>query len=291
MFDDRGDIYDIPRDQSQAGAVIQAQVTDRGGTDFHEASKGLVRAATTILDENPTFQVPNWQELCPHDLSQINILYALYYIVSVVYVQLTVIMCSDGEVSKDNALQGHRHWKDFVNEKYLKKHETVPYVETIGIGSNHDADVLIGFILDDEFGNYVRCEDNGIVEAYTNANKKTLERDAGDVDRVKLNFPINVYDGISKAKEKGTESKEHEIIVKDGAFSQEFWIPIEDVDGDEKEQLSLTVNGEKIEIEVHDIQHHDKDPRLDYYESTLTDMLQVYCILIPWNSDVSVPGF
>ena len=59
MFDDRGDIYDIPRDQSQAGAVIQAQVTDRGGTDFHEASKGLVRAATTILDENPTFQVSN----------------------------------------------------------------------------------------------------------------------------------------------------------------------------------------------------------------------------------------
>ena len=57
MFDDRGDIYDIPRDQTQAGAVIQAQVKDKGGTNFHEASKGLVTAATKILDENPTFQV------------------------------------------------------------------------------------------------------------------------------------------------------------------------------------------------------------------------------------------
>ena len=51
-------------------------------------------------------------------------------------------MCSDGEVSKDNALRGHSHWKRFVNEQYLKVHETAPYIETIGISRDHDADVL-----------------------------------------------------------------------------------------------------------------------------------------------------
>ena len=190
-------------------------------------------------------------------------------------------MCSDGETSKELAVQGHKHWAQFVNDQYLKIHKTMPYVETIGIGSTHDADVLTGFILDDEFGNYVRCEHaGGIANAYNNANNRALERNTGDVDRVKLNFPINVYDGVLRAKENAAKSTEHDIIVKDGAFSQEYWVPMKDVNENEKNELSLTLNGEKVAIEVNEIKNHDKDPRLDYCESTLTDVLQVQSVFV-----------
>ena len=91
--------------------------------------------------------------------------------------QLTVIMCSDGEVGKDNARKGHCHWKEFVTSKYLKVHSIAPYVETIGISSSHDADVLSGFIVNDDCGNYVRCTDStAIREAFENAQNEAMGR-------------------------------------------------------------------------------------------------------------------
>ena len=66
-------------------------------------------------------------------------------------------MCSDGQVSKDNALRGHSHWKSFVNEQYLKVHDTAPYVETIGISPDHDADVLAKLSSENSFPTQLTC--------------------------------------------------------------------------------------------------------------------------------------
>lgn len=59
LFDNTSHVYDIPRDRNEAKRLIQTHFKANGGDNLHEASKGLVTAATKILNENPTFQVFN----------------------------------------------------------------------------------------------------------------------------------------------------------------------------------------------------------------------------------------
>jgi len=215
-----------------------------GGTDFHEASKGLVAAASQLLDEHPTFQ-------------------------------LTVIMCSDGEVSKDNAMRGHSHWKEFVDSKYMAVHNTPPYVETIGISSNHDADVLSGFIVNDDCGNYVRCTDSkGIREAFENAQNATMGRTA---IKLSIEFPLSVHDRTGMDQKRGAGSTKHNVIVTGDEFANNFWIEIDDLDdgmvGDET--FCLTVNGQKAVIGIKEITDDQQClyEAIDFYDCILKDML------------------
>ena len=125
--------------------------------------------------------------------------------------QLTVIMCSDGQVGKDNAERGHKHWKKFVNETYLKIHKIPPYVETIGISSGHDADVLDGFIIDDAAGNYCQCvTPESVREAFENAQNATMGRTA---TKLSIEFPLNVFNDIYHSKNKDTKFHLHDLIV------------------------------------------------------------------------------
>ena len=57
LFDNRIDCFDIPRDRAAADRLIDSRVKAQGGTDFHEAAKGMVTAAAQLLRERPTFQV------------------------------------------------------------------------------------------------------------------------------------------------------------------------------------------------------------------------------------------
>ena len=78
-------------------------------------------------------------------------------------------MCSDGKVSK------------FVNEHYLAKHDTAPYVETIGILREAD----------DECGKYILCTDS------------LLNRTA---TKLRIEFPLKVHDQAAL-------SEQHEIVA------------------------------------------------------------------------------
>ena len=57
LFDHHIEQIDIPTNRQAAGNLIQQRVRAQGGTDFHAASKGLVTAATQMLEAHPTFQV------------------------------------------------------------------------------------------------------------------------------------------------------------------------------------------------------------------------------------------
>ena len=101
---------------------------------------------------------------------------------------MTLILCSDGEVNKENAKQAHSHWHEFVNTSYLKIHSTVPYVETIGISSDHDADILDGFIVNDAVGNYCNCiQHEQVSEAFERAQNETMTRGK------QLNYQLNFH--------------------------------------------------------------------------------------------------
>jgi len=244
LFSRHTQSFDIPRHRIAAGKLIEQKLRPQGGTDFHEASKGLVTAASEMLQQHPTFQ-------------------------------LTVIMCSDGDVPKDNAIRGHSHWKQFVSSKYLAVHGIAPYVETIGISSDHDADVLSGFIVNDSCGNYVRCTDSsGIREAFENAQSETMGRTA---TKLTIEFPLSVHHGIREAKGKGTGSAKHEIIVTDDVFSRNFWVAIDALDGSTggDDGLWLTVNGERVPIAVHEVSNNAQcqNDAIDFYECSLQDML------------------
>jgi len=244
LFDHETEIMEIPRDRESAGRLIEQKVRDRGGTDFHAASKALVQCATEMLEAHPTFQ-------------------------------LTVIMCSDGEVGKDNALKGHSHWKEFVNSKYLKVHSIAPYVETIGISRNHDADVLSGFVVSDDCGNYVRCSDSsGIREAFQNAQNETMARSSV---KLTINFPLSVHCGIQSVKDKGAASMQHEVIAVGDEFSRNFWVETNALDEAVKisGELFLAVNDERVRIEIEEVVN-DSQCRFEaiaFYDCILKEML------------------
>ena len=77
-----------------------------GGTDFALASRGLVKCMKQLEQSDPDRRV-------------------------------TVIMCSDGQVPKENAAEGHRIWRTFAESLEHK-----PFVSCIGVSEEHDADIL-----------------------------------------------------------------------------------------------------------------------------------------------------
>ena len=57
LFDSYTEHFDIPCNRQAAGRLIEQRVVAKGGTNFHEASKGMVSAASQLLRDHPTFQV------------------------------------------------------------------------------------------------------------------------------------------------------------------------------------------------------------------------------------------
>lgn len=57
LFSRKIEHIEIPSNRQSAGNLIEQRVYASGGTDFYEASKGLVDAATQMLQAHPTFQV------------------------------------------------------------------------------------------------------------------------------------------------------------------------------------------------------------------------------------------
>lgn len=191
------------------------------------------------------------------------------------YIQLTVIMCSDGEVGKDNAKKGHSHWKDFVNSNYLKCHEIVPFVECIGISSDHDADVLDGFIIDDAAGNYCKCiSAQTIRSAFENAQNETMGRSA---TKLRIEFPLNVTSDVYDTKNSNKFTL-HDLIVTNDYFSNTFWISLSDFNQQtigNDDGLYLIVNGKKVGIEIKQVTDDQECQYevISFYEQVLKDML------------------
>lgn len=103
-------------------------------------------------------------------------------------------MCSDGEVYSDNAKKAHECWKSFVNNIYLKEYKITPFVETIGIGSNHDADKLSGFICNDNYGNYVNVNNSDeILNGFINAENEAISR---IINKINIEFQYETYKNI-----------------------------------------------------------------------------------------------
>eukprot|EP01083_Nonionella_stella_P013772 38730_1 len=245
LFNNTVQTIQVPSLKSAIHGTIEKQVYASSGTNFYEASKGLVNEASSILKQYPTYQ-------------------------------LTVIMCSDGEVSKDNAKQGHSHWKQFVNESYLKVHKTVPYVETIGISTAHDADVLDGFIVDDAVGNYCKCSQaQQIKEAFQRAQDNTMSRSTAI--KLSIEFPLNVSDH-TYSNNKQTHFHLHDLIVTSQRFSSNFWIAMDTLDHTTKgggDALQLLVNGKAIPIVINHVTNNEQcqHEAIDYYSAVLRDML------------------
>lgn len=135
-------------------------------------------------------------------------------------------MCSDGQVQKVNAQQGHKLWKEWVSTEYSKYHNVVPYVETVGISCAHDADILDGFICDENAGNYVFCKDvESIQEAFNNAAQETMLRKS---NKIEINFPFDTLDAVLSNNGNENElyfNKTH-LIVNDDDFIKDYWISL-----------------------------------------------------------------
>ena len=292
LFDNYIQHIDIPNNREAAGKIIQEKVYAQGGTNFHEASKGLVTAATQMLEAHPTFQVWNGiscsfsgfrnfsnffhQIFCGRIAIGNPLCHWMVFIDLLLstFLQLTVIMCSDGEVSSDNARKGHSHWKDFVNNKYLKVHTIAPYVETIGISRSHDADVLSGFIVNDSCGNYVRVTDStGIREAFQNAQNETMARAS---TKLTIEFPLSVHDGITLIKGKDTGSMKHEVIAVGDEFSSNFWIGVDELQQSIQiaGQLFVAVNGQQVPLEMKEATDDSQCQlqAIEFYDCILKDM-------------------
>eukprot|EP01084_Bolivina_argentea_P251173 421158_1 len=245
LFSKTVETVNIPRDATAALSTIDKYVYASGGTDFHAASQGLVEVSMNILKEYPTYQ-------------------------------LTVIMCSDGEVGKQNAEKGHLHWKEFVNKNYLKVHKIVPFVETIGISSEHDADVLSGFIVNDISGNYCKCltiEEIGL--AFSNAQNETMGRTA---TKLCIEFPINVCNDIYSNKH---TFHLYDLIITNDEFKSIFWVNIDDFDnttkGNDMNGLHLIINKQIIPITINEVINNEECQyeAIDFYNQVLKDMLYV----------------
>ena len=184
-------------------------------------------------------------------------------------------MCSDGEVGKDNAIRGHNHWKDFVNSDYLKQHQTVPFVECIGISADHDADVLDGFIIDDAAGNYCKSSTpQTIRNAFENAQNETMGRSA---TKIQIEFPLNVTSGVYKTENSNTFTLK-DLIVTNNEFSSTFWISLSDFDQQTAGNdggLHLIVNGKQIAIKIKEVvdEQECQYEAIAFYEQILKDML------------------
>eukprot|EP01084_Bolivina_argentea_P251175 421162_1 len=243
LFNSTVEIVEIPKSKPLISNTIESKIYASGGTNFHDASKGLVNEAIQILKQ-----------------------YSGY--------QLTVIMCSDGEVSKDNATQGHVHWKDFVTNKYLKIHKTVPYVETIGISSDHNADVLDGFIINDQVGNYCKCTTaEQINNAFQRAQNETMLRSTAI--KLSIEFPLNVCDHIYN-NNKDNNHKLYDLVVNTQDFSADFWISMDVFDqtttgGD----LQLIINNINVPIVINEVKDNEqcKYEAIEFYNQVLKDML------------------
>ena len=190
------------------------------------------------------------------------------------FLQLTVIMCSDGEVGKDNARRGHSHWKNFVNNKYLKVHTIPPYVETIGISSSHDADVLSGFIVNDSCGNYVRVTDStGIREAFQNAQNETMARAS---TKLTIEVPLCVHKRIQLIRWKDSGPMKHEIIAVGDEFSSNFWVGVDELQQSIQiaGQLFVAVNGQQVPLEIEEVTDDSQCQveAIEFYDCILKDM-------------------
>jgi len=244
VFNRNAERFDLPRNRAEAGRLLEQRLRPQGGTDFNEAAKGLVAAASEMLQQHPTFQ-------------------------------LTVIMCSDGDVPKENALRGHSHWTEFVRSKYLAAHDIAPYLETIGISADHDADVLSGFIIDDRCGNYVRCTDSAAIrEGFRSAQSGAMARCS---TKLAVEFPLSVHRGIRMARAKGTGSMHHDVIAVGDEFSSDFWIEAVALDEAVKiaDELFLAVNGQRVPIEIVEVTDSARG-RLEaiaFYDGILKEML------------------
>ena len=185
-------------------------------------------------------------------------------------------MCSDGEVSKDNAKKGHSHWKEFVNQSYLKMHKTAPYVETIGISTAHDADVLDGFIANDQVGNYCKVV-NGqqISNAFERAQNETMSRSTAT--KLSIEFPLNVYNDIYNSDDKDTKFHLHDLIITTEDFSSNFWVSIGDFDNTTTggDNLQLIVNEQPVSIVINEVTNDAQCQleAIEFYNQVLKDML------------------
>ena len=244
LFNRHTERFSIPRNRESAGRLITDRVNARGGTDFHEASKGMVSAASRLLRQHPAHQ-------------------------------LTVIMCSDGEVRKDNAERGHAHWKQFVNSQYLAVHRIAPNVETIGISSEHDADILNGFIVNDDCGNYVRCADSAAIrQAFENAQNTTMVRTK--MTKISIEFTMLVHNG-TQIQENG--SKQFDVIAVGDAFSATFWVDVDSADVKRNEDENfLTVNGDRVDIEEEQVtdEAQFQYEAIEFYDALLKNMYEVF---------------
>jgi len=174
-----------------------------GGTKFSAASEALVHFGKKILKQRKT--------------------------------QLRLVFISDGEVDRDDAQNAHNTWKKFV-EKHCTE---VPFVDSIGIGSNHSADILDGYIQQD-IGNYTKCLDSaeikGALEAASDLALNMLQTS------FELSSSVNLC--LFADLSLGFNSKTITIFEED--FDLVYWVPLSQV----KELIrnGLTIDSRTIPV-------------------------------------------
>eukprot|EP01084_Bolivina_argentea_P054254 99517_1 len=243
LFESNAVSHDIPNDRTAAKVKLTSIINAGGGTDFAQASTKLVEVSDEILTKYNKYE-------------------------------LTVIICSDGEVSKSNAQQAHATWKKFVNSKYMKVHKQFPFVESIGISSNHDADILDGFILNDDNGNYTRANDsNAIRETFERAAENATMRETYKIRLSSNNSHILFIDSLYN--QSNLPIKEYTLTQTD--FLLKVWINKKSLmKNKDDEDLYIIINDNiKIKITMCDIIDKGKVQEyiIDFYHQILKDMI------------------
>eukprot|EP01084_Bolivina_argentea_P179071 309453_1 len=188
--------------------IMERLLQAGGGTDFYCACLKLVECANRL-----------YREYC-----------------------IQIILLSDGEVSKENADKAHLYWKEFVENKYMSQHDVYPFVESIGIGIEHDADILDGFICNDEYGNYTQTKKSNEISIALNRSSMDAIYRVGYKLKIETEFPflINLYTQKT--------SKIYEMFITKMEYLRKFWVFKNDMNLEKENVIKL--NNQKVIIEA-----------------------------------------
>jgi len=237
LFNHNVNAFNCPTQDDAIERFVREKFRCSGGTDFALASRGLVKCMKQLEQSDPDRRV-------------------------------TVIMCSDGQVPKENAAEGHRIWRTFAESLEHK-----PFVSCIGVSEEHDADILGKYILNDGIyeNAFYRARGNGLV-VVTQAFERVLSK-CLKVDIAKIELPCAIYSHLVEG-ENVNHKKSVDIALSDRE-SQVWCGRAELMQCLDAGEMVIT-NGVKTPVTV---VHTNQQPFLDHREELL------YCI--QWVKDLT----
>merc|ERR1712226_859255 len=113
-----------------------------------------------------------------------------------------------------------------------------PYIDCIGIGNSHSADILDGFIVNDN-GNYAKCTNSSqeVKTALEKASMNVLNRRQANFD---IESPVLICPFVDTDLNLVNQRfKNKKIIIAEELFNLEYWVPIDKVEGLMKQGLRI----------------------------------------------------